>query len=254
MFMHELGHSLGLRHGRRRRRDVQAESPQRHELRLPMRATVPQRALDYARYQLPALDEAHLDESVGLNLSAPGALTPGELADLKQHFPDVWSKGASFPSLCRGGTPTPSTARSTGTSTATPSTRAVEQFLRAAYGSGSLAATRRRRASWSVDRRMAAAGLQLPRLAARDDSACRDELAVSPDEGAYEADVDHRRRGSTRPTTARGPNGDQADRDHDGFGDVCDALNTGADLRVYDWRSRRCAPRIRATPSPGRSG
>ena len=34
------------------------------------------------------------------------------------------------------------------------------------------------------------------------------------------------------PTIPNPPNPDQADADHDGFGDPCDHLNTGADLKV----------------------
>lgn len=65
-FMHELGHTLGLRHGggdningKPNYLSIMSYTRQFNDL-------VPTRRLDYSRQKLPALDERHLNESIGI--------------------------------------------------------------------------------------------------------------------------------------------------------------------------------------------
>lgn len=66
-FMHELGHTLGLRHGG----SVSEPNCQPNDLSIMSYALQfvdvdPSRPLDYSRQPLPAIDENHLDETVGV--------------------------------------------------------------------------------------------------------------------------------------------------------------------------------------------
>ena len=66
-FMHELGHALGLSHGGAVDRQLQAEPPQPHELRVPHRRADEGRQLRVRLLApgLATLDEEHLDERAG---------------------------------------------------------------------------------------------------------------------------------------------------------------------------------------------
>ena len=75
-FMHELGHSLGLLHGGGD--DVNCKpnyrSVMNYTWQAPISSLTSQWMLDYSRDQLPDLDEANLDEAVGIG-GTPGRMT-----------------------------------------------------------------------------------------------------------------------------------------------------------------------------------
>jgi hypothetical protein len=95
-FMHELGHTLGLRHGGRGDMNNKPNQLSIMNYAYSDRTYTPFRALDFARSQLEPLDEANLNESAGLNLTS---LSSDEIRELKSHFPEVVfvSKGRNDP-------------------------------------------------------------------------------------------------------------------------------------------------------------
>jgi uncharacterized membrane protein len=66
IFMHELGHTLGLRHGGGDHINCKPNYLSVMNYSFVLRDTIPNRALDFSFPQLPTLDENHLDDSVGI--------------------------------------------------------------------------------------------------------------------------------------------------------------------------------------------
>lgn len=73
-FMHELGHTLGLRHGGADGVNFKPNylSVMNYAFMLPVRN--PYRPLDYSRVQLPDLDEARLNENAGIGAEVTGQM------------------------------------------------------------------------------------------------------------------------------------------------------------------------------------
>lgn len=231
-FMHELGHTLGLGHGGIDHLNYKPNHFSVMNYTYQWRA-VSNRTLDYARYKIPDLDERQLDESKGLDLSS--VLTSAEINDLVARFPEVFFRGATLPNPCGNSTvPTNAVSIDWDRSEGTP--RMTRQFLRSrekifyphCYDVG----------HWKVLR----VEPEWSRLdfnhrdwqQSDDDDAQKqgDEDIPSPFDQAAMVDTDGDGIANAFDNCRSIPNPDQADADRDGFGDVCDHLNTGADLKV----------------------
>jgi len=232
-FMHELGHSLGLSHGVV---DDYMLKPNHFSVMNDTyiwRAQSSNRTLDYARYKIPDLDERQLDETKGLDLSS--VLTLAEINDLVGRFPNVFFRSASFPDVCSvHSVPTNAVPIDWDVSGGTPGI--TSRYLRARGteqpGSDCHGPTRkvlRVEPEWSRldfnhrDWQQIDDG-ELARKGDEDFESPFDQAAMVDTDGDGIANAFDNCRGI--------PNPDQADADHDGFGDVCDHLNTGADLKV----------------------
>ncbi len=229
-FMHELGHTLGLRHGVV---DNLIYKPNHFSVMnyvYQTRSQVFERTLDYARYKIPDLDETQLDETKGLDLSS--ALTLAEINDLVGRFPYVWFKGATFPNPCVN-TAVPPNAVPIDWDLSGGNPGMAHQFLRSKRGENHC---------YLIFRTVLRVEPEWPRLDFNhrdwqpiDDIAAQnqgDEDIPSPFDQAAMIDTDGDGIADAFDNCRGIPNPDQADADHDGFGDVCDHLNTGADLKV----------------------
>jgi hypothetical protein len=236
-FMHELGHTLGLRHG------ASDDDPNKPNHMSVMNYTyqwrnfVSERALDYARYSIPALDENTLDETRGMDL--PRVLSPAEIADLKARFPRVWFMAASFPSPCPiSGTMAPTDGPIDWNQDGRFET-SVGQYLRASPTHPSC--YRLQKDLLTVEPEWPRLDFNLRDWQPGDDSSGLDDPS-SPSQGAMATDTDGDGIADAYDNCRATSNPTQADADHDGFGDACDALNTGADLKVTMFVSPLSAP------------
>ena len=231
VFMHELGHSLGLGHGGVDGLNFKPNHFSVMNYAYATRSAVNQRRLDYARYKVPPLDENNLDEKLGLNLQS--TLTQGEIDDLKARFPKLWFKGAAPPAPCPLFIePQPFVGSIDGpidwNMNSLPDQH-VQQFLRAAYTTD----------CYNPFRTLLVAAPEWDRLdfnfrdwQPSDDVPDFDDDMPSPTQLATAVDTDGDGVADAYDNCRAIPNPSQADDDHDGFGNPCDALNTGADLQV----------------------
>jgi hypothetical protein len=228
VFMHELGHSLGLRHGSLG--DDVPYKPNHFSVMnyaYTYRSHVWNRKLDYARYPVPVIDEAHLDEVHGLNL--PLVLGRAEIDDIKSHFPKLWYRQATPLGPCpRLGTfkPIDGPIDWDGDGVLSGS---VSQFLRADPDAA---------VCWDPPRVLGAKAewsnldFNFRDWQPGDTGAALDDDMPTPSDQAAATDTDGDKVADTSDNCRADANPTQADGDHDGYGDVCDALNTGADLNV----------------------
>jgi len=238
-FMHELGHTLGLHHGGLDALNFKPNHLSVMNYAYATRSLVSGRELDYARYSIPALDEESLDETAGLGLSS--LLTSAEIADVKFHFPRVWFKGASFPSACPDTGATAPVDGPIDWNQDGSYDHSVQQFLRSAPSEYHC---------YSTARSVLTVGPEWPSLDYNfrdwhpgDPGALQvDDDMPSPTEMAAAVDSDGDGVADAYDNCRAVANPSQADDDHDGFGNPCDALNTGADLELRMSASPMTAP------------
>jgi hypothetical protein len=226
-FMHELGHSLGLRHGGSDEVNFKPNHLSVMNYAYAWRTLVPGRELDYARYTVPPLDENALDENAGLALSS--VLSPQQIDDVKFHFPRVWFKGASFPALCPDVGVTVPVDGPIDWNQDGKYESSVHQFLRSTWDSSNCYSTSAD--LLTVESEWSNLDFNFRDWRPTDNALIEDDLP-SPVVQAAAVDTDGDGVADAYDNCRAVANPSQADDDHDGFGDPCDALNTGADLEV----------------------
>lgn len=245
VFMHELGHSLGLGHGGLD--DVNWKPNHLSVMNYAYsRATAAgaKISLDYQRYDLPSLNEASLDDTQGIGVST---LPPEVARDLLQRWPFVMhprrlppSPVTSLPSCVldssgADGRPFGGIDWAFDGITSSSSANINElEFPECLVNGAEVLSTE---SEWDkLDynfRDFSESGL------------FSHATPITPVEIARFSDPDGDAIATLFDNCPAIANPDQTDDDHDGFGDPCDALNNGADIAVA------LSTNPLSTPSPG---
>ncbi len=223
-FMHELGHSVGLQHGGDDSINYKPNHLSLMNYRYVGKGVALYRPLDYQRYDMPTLNEAALVDAAGVGF----ATLPADVqTDLKSRWPEVAAnvrvKGSATPKCTvidfdidapiDWGGDGPATTVTPGN----PNTNGNECL--------------------SIDPEQLVSTSEWDKL----DYNFRDYLATynaasetptNPALLAREADGDGDGVNNAYDTCPGIANPSQTDGDGDGFGDPCDALNDGIDLKV----------------------